>query len=128
MADEYENYEVFDNALAENIIVKLKELGMMPIDASCRIDYMGRMTVEAEVFDGDRDKIKKNAVVTEISKNLIVHDKKESSWDVKWLTGNEYDDHELFYNFIGYCRNRFSKSRVRKSLREIIFKTCKRFR
>ena len=68
MADEYENYEVFDNSLAESVILKLKELGMMPIDASCRIDYMGRMTVEAEVFDGDRDKIKKNAVVTEISK------------------------------------------------------------
>ena len=68
MADEYENYEVFDNTLAENILLKLKELGMIPIDVSCRIDYMGRMTVEAEVFDGDRDKMKKIPIMKEISK------------------------------------------------------------
>ena len=68
MADEYENYEVFDNTLAENVLVKLKELGMIPIDVSCRIDHMGRMTVEAEVFDGDRDKMKKLVIMKEISK------------------------------------------------------------
>ena len=67
MADEYENYEIFDNALAENVIVRLKKLGMMPIDVSCRIDYMGRMTVEAEIFDS-KEKLKKTTIMHELSK------------------------------------------------------------
>lgn len=72
-----------------------------------------------EVLDAKILEYLNETVVTEISKNLIMHDKKELSWDVKWLTGSEYDDHELFYNFIGYCRNRFSKSRVRSFCRSI---------
>ncbi len=67
MADEYESYEVFDNELADKVLIKLKELGMIPIDVSCRIDYMGRMTIEAEIYDGDRDKIKRAVIVREIS-------------------------------------------------------------
>ena len=68
MADEYENYEFFDNDLAEKILMKFKDLGMIPIDVSCRVDYMGRMTVETEIFDGDRSKIKRPVIVSEISK------------------------------------------------------------
>lgn len=68
MADEYENYEFFDNELAEKILVRFKDLGMIPIDVNCRVNYMGRMTVEAEIFDGDRSKIKRNVIVSEISK------------------------------------------------------------
>ena len=67
MADEYENYETFDNALAENVIMKFKELGFMPIDANCRIDHMGRMTVETEILDS-RCQIKKTVIMREISK------------------------------------------------------------
>lgn len=68
MADEYENYEVFDNELSERILIKFKELGMIPIDVSCRIDYMGRMAIEAEIYDGDREKIKRSLIAREISK------------------------------------------------------------
>ena len=67
MADEYENYEVFDNPLAEKVIVKLKELEFMPIDANCRIDHMGRMTVETEILDS-KNKIKKSLIMHELSK------------------------------------------------------------
>ncbi|MBQ3928517.1 MAG: SpoIIE family protein phosphatase [Clostridia bacterium] len=68
MADEYENYEVFDNEISDRIFMKLKELGMVPIDVSCHIDYMGRMTVETEINDGDRKKIKRALLVYEIGK------------------------------------------------------------
>ncbi len=68
MAEEYENYEVFDNELADRIQVRLKELGMVPLEVSCRIDYMGRMTVEADVDDSDRNKLKRAVIVKELSK------------------------------------------------------------
>ena len=68
IADEYENYEVFDSEISDRIFIKLKDLGMVPIDVSCHIDFMGRMTVEAEINDGDRKKIKRALLIHEISK------------------------------------------------------------
>lgn len=68
MAEEYSNYEVFDNDLAELITIKLKELGLKPAAVSCRIDYLGRMTIEAETSDTDRKKLKRALMVHEISK------------------------------------------------------------
>ena len=68
MANEYENYEFFDNELAENILMKCKELGLIPIDVSCRVDHLGRMTVEAEIYDEDRKKLKRPLITQEISK------------------------------------------------------------
>lgn len=67
MADEYENYEYFDNETSDRIFIKLKELGMIPIDVSCRTDHLGRMTVEAEIYDTDRKKIKRALLTHEIS-------------------------------------------------------------
>ncbi len=68
MADEYENYIFFDNDLSDRISVKLKELGLVPTDVSCRVDHLGRMTVEAEIYDDDRKKIKAALLLHEISK------------------------------------------------------------
>ena len=68
MADEYESYEFFDNELAESILMKCKELGLIPIDVSCRVDHLGRMTVEAEIYDEDRKKLQRNLIMKEISK------------------------------------------------------------
>lgn len=68
MAEEYANYEVFDNEMAEQITMKLKELGLSPHAVSCRIDYMGRMSIEAETEDTDRRKIKRAVMVHELSK------------------------------------------------------------
>ncbi len=68
MADEYENYEFFDNENSDKICLMLKELGLIPIDVSCHIDYMGRMTVEIEIADLDRKKIKRAVIVKDISK------------------------------------------------------------
>ncbi len=68
MADEYENYEYFDNDLSDKIFLKLKDLGLKPLAASCRIDYLGRMTVEAEVYDEERKKLQRALLLHEISK------------------------------------------------------------
>lgn len=68
MAEEYANYEVFDNDLSERITIKLKELGLKPTAVSCRIDYLGRMTIEAETADTDKKKIKRALMVHELSK------------------------------------------------------------
>ena len=67
MAGEYENYEYYDNEKGDKILIKLKELGLSPIEVSCRIDHIGRMTVEAEVYDDDRKKLKRALLVHEIS-------------------------------------------------------------
>lgn len=68
MADEYESYEFFDNELADNILMKFKELGLVPVDVSCRVDHLGRMTVEAEIYDEDRKKLRHNLIAQEISR------------------------------------------------------------
>lgn len=67
MAEEYENYEFFDNENSERICMLLKGLGLVPVDVSCHIDYMGRMTVEIETADIDRKKIKRAVIMKEIS-------------------------------------------------------------
>lgn len=67
MAEEYENYEFFDNENSERICMMLKGLGLVPVDVSCHIDYMGRMTVEIETADIDRKKIKRAVIMKEIS-------------------------------------------------------------
>lgn len=68
MAEEYANYEVFDNDLSERITVKLKDMGLKPTDVSCRIDYLGRMTIEAETADSDKRKISRALMVHELNK------------------------------------------------------------
>lgn len=68
MADEYESYEFFDNETAERISMKLKELGLIPISVSCRVDRLGRMTIETEIYDEDRRKLKRNMIASELSK------------------------------------------------------------
>ncbi len=68
MADEYESYEYFDNDISDRIFMKLKELGLVPSDISCRVDHLGRMTVEAEIYDEDRKKINRDLIVREISR------------------------------------------------------------
>ncbi len=68
MADEFENYEIFDGEISDRIFMKLKELEMVPIDVSCHVDFMGRMTIEAEINDGDRKKIKRALLVHEMNK------------------------------------------------------------
>ena len=68
MAEEYENYECFDNELSDRISMKCKELGLIPINVSCRVDHIGRMTVETEIYDEDRQKLKRGLITKEISK------------------------------------------------------------
>ena len=68
MAEEYESYEYFDNELSDKIFIKLKELGLKPISVSCRVDHLGRMTIEAEVYDEDRKKLSRALLLHEITK------------------------------------------------------------
>lgn len=68
MANEYADYEHFDTDLADRITVRLKELGIKPTQVSCRIDRLGRMTIEAEAADTDKKKISRALMVHELSK------------------------------------------------------------
>ena len=68
MAEEYSDYEVFDNDLAEKITVKLKEMGLRPTAVSCRIDYLGRMTIEAEASDTEGRKLRRALLVHELNR------------------------------------------------------------
>ena len=68
MAEEFENYERFDMAAAERVSTAVKLFGITPIDVSCRIDRFGRMTVEIETVDTNRNHVKKPQLLKEISK------------------------------------------------------------
>lgn len=68
MAEEFENYEHFDMAAAERVSTAVKMAGMIPIDVSCRVDRFGRMTVEIETVDTNRNNIKKAQLLKEISR------------------------------------------------------------
>ncbi len=68
MAEEYADYEIFDNELADQVTIKLKELGIAPEAVSCRTDYLGRLTIEAETADTDRKKIKRAMLMHELSR------------------------------------------------------------
>ena len=66
--EEFESFETYDIAASERVCAYLKSNGFVPIECSCRIDRLGRMTVELELADADRKLLKKNNMVREISK------------------------------------------------------------
>lgn len=68
MAEEYESYEKFDTDAAHRISVMMKEEGYVPIDISCRIDRLGRMSVEIETADTERSVLKRASLTREVSK------------------------------------------------------------
>ena len=66
--EEFESFETYDIAASERVCAYLKSSGFVPIECSCRVDRLGRMTVELELADADRKLLKKNNMVREISK------------------------------------------------------------
>ena len=68
MHNEYKNYESFDLDTSERIEIRLKELGINPLDVSCRIDKFGRMNIEIETDAHDRSIVKRASLLHEISK------------------------------------------------------------
>lgn len=68
MAEEFEQYQRFDMAAAERVSSVMKMSGLIPIDVSCRLDRLGRMTVEIETADTDRNALKRGKLTKEISK------------------------------------------------------------
>lgn len=65
---EFESFESYDTAASERVCASLKVNGFVPIECSCRIDRLGRMTVELELADADRRLLKKGNMIREISK------------------------------------------------------------
>ncbi|MDE7389995.1 MAG: SpoIIE family protein phosphatase [Lachnospiraceae bacterium] len=65
---EFESFESYDIAAAERVCASLKANGFVPIECSCRIDRLGRMTVELEVADNDRKLLKKGTMLKEVSR------------------------------------------------------------
>lgn len=65
---EFESFESYDMAASERVCASLKVNGFVPIECSCRIDRLGRMTVELELADADRRLLKKGNMVKEISR------------------------------------------------------------
>lgn len=68
MADEFAQYQKFDTAVAQRVSSVLKEMGITPIDVSCRVDRLNRMTVEIETAELDKSLVKKAQLTKEISK------------------------------------------------------------
>ena len=66
--EEFESFESYDIAASERVCAYLKANGFVPIECSCRIDRLGRMSVELELADADRKLLKKENMVREISK------------------------------------------------------------
>lgn len=71
MAEEFEQFEKFDMMSAERVSSALKMAGFVPLDVCCRLDRLGRMTVEIETTDTDRNLIKKSQLLKEISKACL---------------------------------------------------------
>ena len=66
--EEFESFESYDIAASERVCAYLKANGFVPIECSCRIDRLGRMSVELELADADRKLVKKENMVRELSK------------------------------------------------------------
>ena len=66
--EEFESFESYDIAASERVCAYLKSNGFVPIECSCRIDRLGRMSVELELADANRKLLKKDNMVREISK------------------------------------------------------------
>lgn len=68
MAEEFKNFERFDQACSDRVSSCLKECDITPIDVSCRIDRFGRMSVEIETIDFHGGNVKNAVLVKEVSK------------------------------------------------------------
>ena len=56
------------NEANADAVEKLKDLGLQPTAVSCRIDYLGRMTIEAEATDANLAKLRRAVIVHEMNK------------------------------------------------------------
>lgn len=68
MAEEFRNFERFDTACDERINNALKEAGLSPTDVSCRIDRLGRMSVEIETVDFHSNDVKNALILKTVSR------------------------------------------------------------
>lgn len=71
MAKEVKNYETFDLELAKKVASELKKLKLTPIDVCCLYDKFGRIFVEVEVTDVDKNELEKLNLARKLSKVCV---------------------------------------------------------
>ena len=67
MAEEFEQYQRFDEDSAEQVREVLRHRELTPIEVCCRIDKFGRMTIEANICRTHGVHINKGQLTREIS-------------------------------------------------------------
>lgn len=68
MAQELELYEKYDFALNEKLRLLLKEAGMLPIDVSCRVDRLNRLSIEIEAAKEEAGFLLKKELLRQIDR------------------------------------------------------------
>lgn len=96
-----------DVILGENLSIDMANLIQGATSADTNINIIHTML---------NDKIEKYLdadVAKEISRYIVNHDKETPYWNTILFNENGSNDHISFFNFIGSCRERFSKGKVR---------------
>lgn len=65
---EFENYVTYDTESSQRVEEFLRYSGLVPMECSCVLDKNGRMSVEIELAQNYKDKIRKSVLMNEISK------------------------------------------------------------
>lgn len=68
MSGEFENYITYDTESADRVEDFLHYNGLVPMECSCMLDKNGRMSVEIELANNYKEKIRKGILTNEISK------------------------------------------------------------
>lgn len=67
MAEEFSQYQHFDEEAAQRVEDILRDSGVIPIEVCCRLDRFDRMTVEAEIRRERQKRLNRSAFTKEIS-------------------------------------------------------------
>lgn len=67
MAGEFSLYQHFDEEAAQRVTGILRENGVTPLEVCCRVDKLGRMTIEAEIGRERQKRLNRAAFTREIS-------------------------------------------------------------
>lgn len=67
MAGEFSLYQSFDEEAAERVAEVFRKYGVYPIEVCCRVDSLGRMTIEAEIERSRDNKLNRGHFAREVS-------------------------------------------------------------
>lgn len=68
MSGEFDNYITYDTESSQRVEEFLKCSGLVPMECSCVLDKNGRMSVEIQLAQNYKDKLRKSVLTHEISK------------------------------------------------------------